>query len=999
MIHQTALPARLTMDLNFAQRHALLLDVDAKGPPPHRSLTDQAVSAILSVLRTVLLPQVEHFTAIFAVRASGHGLHVHLPEFEVCNDDYERFCVVLRPRLNFNIGQVSYSLDVPANWCLTTASKPGSPAYRPHCVAYVEERLPEPLFLRLDGPPELFSQSLKVANSSFARRKRKGNSKSLFRTILLFQQESELRLHVLGAMMPVTVLLLPFYKLSYATSIVPATGGDDDNDSDIVATYQMGEQTHLILKSRNFRTDGVNWLKTCYHLKFNAYVIQHFESQLRALCTWYRRNRDNACVVDETAPSCFRSLNTALKEENFNFYDDPNPIKTIMEYDDGYYFLPVFYALTQHLNMEAEELVHTLQSMIDPRFGHLINRLESLPESHFKSITKHLTVATIHYCGHHLYPKPASMQDKLTAIMHESKRLVMTACGSTDAMTQLLRTIQRRHFPIMVVRLACSTKKPSRFMWNFYNEAWFEVANHNEVYHLMQNVWSAMQAYVRSNAALCGNDLKGLEKIVNLPNVVQSILSDTNMERRWIAMDRQMWLVRVSEVATVDLLTRHVGATVPEYYISERRLGLDHLDRRTFARITDPGCVLASLYEMLTSKRFFRRYLKACLTDATDDLFDTLRELVQPPSSEDPVVTAVFESVLRAYVHLCKYICFEYDVMLYVLDLFSSVLVATNYERKFVVFKGKTRNGKSKLFQILLRLFGGYAWMIRPENLRPSSGSGGGAALPELASTLFSCRLVILDEIGGKLNENLIKEITGNSTVTFRNLYEQTQGGVPMAKIFTSTNREPDVISTQAFYDRIVAVPFGAKFDLKPPATTSEQVSENVYQLERDEATVENSYMGFWTLLWFHFLKHVDLNDGCVPYREMPECLVDFKASFLANTDVYDQFKIAMDVQVVAGAITTSQDLVSAVRQFLHTFKDKSIQEVEIKQKFDDEFKSCKKHEVCLGSYRSEILQDVALLDDDPPRAKKPRIEDERYVHYYENVSIKNLKRQSLNDM
>ncbi|GFQ75035.1 SF3 helicase domain-containing protein [Trichonephila clavata] len=110
--------------------------------------------------------------------------------------------------------------------------------------------------------------------------------------------------------------------------------------------------------------------------------------------------------------------------------------------------------------------------------------------------------------------------------------------------------------------------------------------------------------------------------------------------------------------------------------------------------------------------------------------------------------------------------------------------------------KGETSNGKSKLFEILARVFGGYYHCIQSDNLKPGNSSAN--ATPDLASTLFNCRIVKTEELEGKLNKNRVKQITGNSCVTFRNMYESGQGGIQTAKMFTTTNNLPDCRATES---------------------------------------------------------------------------------------------------------------------------------------------------------------------------------------------------------
>ncbi|GFR31703.1 SF3 helicase domain-containing protein [Trichonephila clavata] len=262
----------------------------------------------------------------------------------------------------------------------------------------------------------------------------------------------------------------------------------------------------------------------------------------------------------------------------------------------------------------------------------------------------------------------------------------------------------------------------------------------------------------------------------------------------------------------------------------------------------------------MTDKSFFLQYLKNLLTNRTDDLFDTLYEMIQehfPGLTDNPHAL----SMMHFMVHLSKYTAFEHDLLMYLCDVLASIFIATNYERKFFVMKGETSNGKSKLFEILARVFGGYYHCIQSDNLKPGNSSAN--ATPDLASTLFNCRIVTTEELEGKLNENRVKQITGNSCVTFRNMYESSQGGIPTAKLFTTTNNLPDCRATEAFQDRVVAIPFMSRFVNKALLTTSEQVQLNRYG--KDEYVVERSYIGCFLILIYHLKNTWILKmDSCI---------------------------------------------------------------------------------------------------------------------------------------
>ncbi|GFQ75131.1 SF3 helicase domain-containing protein [Trichonephila clavata] len=234
------------------------------------------------------------------------------------------------------------------------------------------------------------------------------------------------------------------------------------------------------------------------------------------------------------------------------------------------------------------------------------------------------------------------------------------------------------------------------------------------------------------------------------------------MERKTIQMDRHKWFIR-TEDGLLDILTGQVGGTVPELFLSDRKLGVE-FSRTELLHLYKHSPELEALYHLMTDKSFFLQYLKALLTERTDDLFDTLYEMIQenfPNLTDNPYAL----SMIHFMVHLSKYTAFKHDLLLYLCDVLASIFIATNYERNFFVMKGETSNGKSKLFEILARFIGGYYHCIQSDNLKPGSSSAN--PTPDLASTLFNCRISTTEELEGKLNENRVKQITGNSYVTF----------------------------------------------------------------------------------------------------------------------------------------------------------------------------------------------------------------------------------------
>ncbi|GBN19691.1 hypothetical protein AVEN_261776-1 [Araneus ventricosus] len=995
-----------TLDLASAQQHALIFDLDFHATSVNQisSISLQLLSCIHSTLKLLFLPNVKHFTYVIAARSRGKGLHVHLPEFVISHDDYILLCEHLKTPLGFQEeNRGTYSLDILQNVMLAGSNKPDAYPYRPVTMIYVDEKET----YRLDVRSTHLSEQLTALKKSFKRVKY--NTNSFFRTFL-FLEEQQAAQHLRQLMMPVVSLFQPVYKLSFATVIGSMSSESGDLRDIATFTYKRSDELGFVCKGKQLLFDGSHFLKTFQYVRFNAFLMESLETNNAALKRWYERAL-YALPEKVRCDPAFDKINQTLRENNSKFVHDPNPIKTILEYNRGYYFLPTFYASCKCLNIPSNQMVHRLKPMLDEALHPLLDRLEQLDPSHTQLIMNHLTQQTITFCGNNLCERHARYRDKLKQIVNDSTRAILSVTTPAQ-MVELLRRLQESHFPIQVMRLSNSLRKASAFIWNCLTESWQEIQADKEKESHMGNLWNAIGTWLeeyRKTGNYGGPDPQVLDRF-SIGFVMSTITSDSNMERKTVQMDRHKWFIRTQD-GLWDILTGHVGGTVPELFLSDRKLGVE-FSRSELSKLFHDSKELEQLYDVLTDHAFFMTYLKALFTDRTDDLYDTLHEMIREELPHLAENTRAL-SMMHFYVHLCKYTGFERDLLMYLMDVLASVLIATNYERKFFVMKGETSNGKSKLFEILGRVFGGYYHCIQSDNLKPGNSSTN--ATPDLASTLFNCRIVTTEELEGKLNENRVKQITGNSCVVFRNMYEPSQGGIPTAKLFTTTNNLPDCRATEAFQDRVTAIPFLSKFVNKAPTTTSEQVRLN--RFGKEEYVVERSYVGCFLMMVYHLKRYIDIKDGLLHYRDEPPSVVEYTKLYLFNTDVYNQFKTHMDVQVNVNTMTTMSDLRSAVRQFLKNTKNNTTPETDLILKFEEEFSEYRRRsDIQLGSIRYTSILDQeneplflensslqegvearkrSLREMETSQRKKLKKSFETDVVFYENVVIRNLKRVS----
>ena len=98
-------------------------------------------------------------------------------------------------------------------------------------------------------------------------------------------------------------------------------------------------------------------------------------------------------------------------------------------------------------------------------------------------------------------------------------------------------------------------------------------------------------------------------------------------------------------------------------------------------------------------------------------------------------------------------------------------------EQKFVIFWGeKGSNGKTVLIELMRNLLEdkNYYATLSGDALLKSSKVSSGAATPHLVP-LWGSRIAVLDESDKqvKLNEGMVKRITGNTALTIRKLFEE----------------------------------------------------------------------------------------------------------------------------------------------------------------------------------------------------------------------------------
>ena len=131
-------------------------------------------------------------------------------------------------------------------------------------------------------------------------------------------------------------------------------------------------------------------------------------------------------------------------------------------------------------------------------------------------------------------------------------------------------------------------------------------------------------------------------------------------------------------------------------------------------------------------------------------------------------------------------------------------------EQKLFFLYGTGANGKSTFTEALQAALGDYARKTPTETLMQKYQDGGGGPNPDIAR-LAGARMVSAAELadGRKLNEPLIKDMTGGDKITARYLNKEFFEFSPAFKLWMYGNHQPKITGTDnGIWRRVLLVPF-----------------------------------------------------------------------------------------------------------------------------------------------------------------------------------------------
>jgi len=138
-------------------------------------------------------------------------------------------------------------------------------------------------------------------------------------------------------------------------------------------------------------------------------------------------------------------------------------------------------------------------------------------------------------------------------------------------------------------------------------------------------------------------------------------------------------------------------------------------------------------------------------------------------------------------------------------------LTASVEEQVMFIMYGSGANGKTTFIEIIRDLLGTYSKASNPKTLMVQAG---GAIRNDLARLQGSRFVSAVETSGkGKLDETMIKQITGDDVITARYLYSENIEFRPTWKVWLSTNHRPIIEGIDyGIWRRMILIPFDATF-------------------------------------------------------------------------------------------------------------------------------------------------------------------------------------------
>ena len=253
----------------------------------------------------------------------------------------------------------------------------------------------------------------------------------------------------------------------------------------------------------------------------------------------------------------------------------------------------------------------------------------------------------------------------------------------------------------------------------------------------------------------------------------------------------------------------------------------------------------------------------------------------------------------------------EKELEQYMWEHLASTLIGTNENQTFNIYTGSGSNGKSKLVELMSLCLGDYKATV-PITLVTQSRNSIGSTSSEIVQ-LMGVRYAVMQEPskGDKINEGIMKEITGGDPIQGRALFKDAVTFIPQFKLVVCTNVLFDIKSNDdGTWRRIRVCDFMSKF-IENPYSNSKFPKDNFPHQYQIDKKIDEKFI-VWAPIFISMLVDIGFKTGgrvtdcrqvlaiSDKYRESQDYLSEFakekiqktqEKRFIKKTEIIEEFK------------------------------------------------------------------------------------------------------------
>ncbi|KAJ1566034.1 hypothetical protein HK096_003915 [Nowakowskiella sp. JEL0078] len=278
----------------------------------------------------------------------------------------------------------------------------------------------------------------------------------------------------------------------------------------------------------------------------------------------------------------------------------------------------------------------------------------------------------------------------------------------------------------------------------------------------------------------------------------------------------------------------------------------------------------------------------------TNGIYDLDNNIFRSPQADDYItLSTCYDYITNTdttpeYVELIEFlkkIIPIPDVLHYVLKFLASAISGYTPDEYLHIFIGEGANGKSTLIRLMEATLGELATTLKTTFLTQKNPPADTPS-PSIAKTVNK-RFVSLQEVNKNenLNESLVKQMTGNDKLDFRQLYKESEDFRPQFKLVMCTNHPVKIHGTdRGIWRRIRMVPFVSTFSETP---VKDEEGDFIYVA--DKSVIEKIDTIWRPVFMCVLIKYYYMwkEEGL---KHVPHDISKYTDNYRTGTDIFSEF-------------------------------------------------------------------------------------------------------------